>query len=309
MTSSTPSQVPGAVTGSLAVPNNKSFKVADAVGYASTVFAGKQAQMVEVCTYVTDRGFVPKELINNEVSWFYGNLGIDDVYFQQESIETIAQHIMSLYAAKIHALHQNEKSLEINLERETEEAYRLESFRSFGTVSSSLSSMLRCYFVRKCVFAKPEPTSAEENNIHLVGDKHFLEKATENTLEIYQNVMKQVLVRSGPVIEMFDVPNSREKRLVIGFRHRTTRHSLLPFPICITTMICSLPANMSSSSPTACQSSVSFPNRLGSEYTALSSIADINNSTHVEVLSKIKKRLRTDTFTRDYILDIIKMYP
>ncbi|KAH6562916.1 hypothetical protein BASA62_008844, partial [Batrachochytrium salamandrivorans] len=406
MTSSTPSQVPGAVTGSLAVPNNKSFKVADAVGYASTVFAGKQAQMVEVCTYVTDRGFVPKELINNEVSWFYGNLGIDDVYFQQESIETIAQHIMSLYAAKIHAYIKNEKSLEINLERETEEgavyihtskpgvsllngpkyeskiaekyldvstnkqAYRLESFRSFGTVSSSLSSMLRCYFVRKCVFAKPEPTSAEENNIHLVGDKHFLEKATENTLEIYQNVMKQVLVRSGPVIEMFDVPNSREKRLVIGFRHRTTRQFFAALSDLYhyydlfsarkyveqfsngVSIICLYLNQIPNSTAPPIESSIfqvikeasliyclpttplqsffqqgtlsvqeaiygyvgwifaqHFLNRLGSEYTALSSIADINNSTHVEVLSKIKKRLRTDTFTRDYILDIIKMYP
>jgi glutamate dehydrogenase len=35
----------------------------------------------------------------------------------------------------------------------------------------------------------------------------------------------------------------------------------------------------------------------------------MNNMAHVEVLSKIKKRLRSDTFTREYILDIIKMYP
>lgn len=52
-----------------------------------------------------------------------------------------------------------------------------------------------------------------------------------------------------------------------------------------------------------------FLNRLGSEFKALSSIIDTNNMAHVEVLSKIKKRLRTDTFTREYILDIIKLYP
>ena len=52
-----------------------------------------------------------------------------------------------------------------------------------------------------------------------------------------------------------------------------------------------------------------FLNRLGSEYNALSHILDSANTTHIEVLTKIKKRLRQDTFTREYILDIIKLYP
>ena len=42
------------------------------------------------------------------------------MYFQQESIETIAQHIMALYGAKIFAYIKNEKSLNIHLERATE---------------------------------------------------------------------------------------------------------------------------------------------------------------------------------------------
>nr|KAJ3412067.1 NAD-dependent glutamate dehydrogenase [Polyrhizophydium stewartii] len=328
------------------------------------------------------------------------------MYFQQESVETIAQHIMSLYAAKIFAYIKNEKSLEIHLERETDEgavyihtsrpgvstltgpkyeqkidtkyldvstnklSYRLESFRSTGTVSSSLPTTLRCYFIRKCSFVKPEPTPEEEANIRLVGDVHFLEKATDNTLEIYQNIMKQVLVRSGPVIEMFDVPNSREKRLVIGFRQRTTqqffsalsdlyhyydlfsvRKYVEQFSNGVTIMCLYLNQIPGSTAPpiensifqvikeasliyclptTPLQSffqqgklsvqeaiygyigwifAQHFLNRLGSEFTALSSITDVNNPTHVEVLTKIKKRLRTDTFTRDYILDIIKLYP
>lgn len=52
-----------------------------------------------------------------------------------------------------------------------------------------------------------------------------------------------------------------------------------------------------------------FLNRLGNEYSALNSILDPNNTSHQEVLTKIKKRLRVETFTREYILDIIKMYP
>ena len=51
----------------------------------------------------------------------------------------------------------------------------------------------------------------------------FLEKASENTLEIYQNVMNTVLKRYGPVIEVFEVEGTRERRLVIGTRMGATR--------------------------------------------------------------------------------------
>lgn len=52
-----------------------------------------------------------------------------------------------------------------------------------------------------------------------------------------------------------------------------------------------------------------FLNRLGGEYTALASVIDVANTAHAEVLARIKKRLRSDTFTREYILDVIKLYP
>jgi glutamate dehydrogenase len=52
-----------------------------------------------------------------------------------------------------------------------------------------------------------------------------------------------------------------------------------------------------------------FLNRLGSEYLALTTILDRTNPIHEEVLNKMKKRLRQETFTREYILDIISQYP
>lgn len=41
-------------------------------GYAVTVFEGKHDQMLKVCAHIEEKGFIPKELINNEVAWFYG---------------------------------------------------------------------------------------------------------------------------------------------------------------------------------------------------------------------------------------------
>ncbi|KAJ3222009.1 NAD-dependent glutamate dehydrogenase [Clydaea vesicula] len=374
--------------------------------YKGNIFAGKQDQLKAVCVYIEEKGFIPKEMVKNEVTWFYQNLGIDDMYFQLEEVGTIANHIMSLYGAKIFAYIRNEKGLDLHLEREGEEravyihtskpgismvtgtqyekridtkylditsktqAFRLESYRSLGTVSSSLSTQLRCYFIRKCSFVTPDPTPEQAGDIRLVSDKIFLEKASDHTLGIYEKIMRQVLVRTGPVIEKFDMANSNEKRLVIGYKHRgtqsffsalsdlyhyydlySTRKYVEQFSNGVS--ICSLYLAQVPNSPsppiehsifqvmkeasliyclptTPLQSffqtgklsvqeaiygyvgwifAQHFLNRLGGEYNALTSIVDQKNNTHVEVLSRIKKRLRSDTFTREYILDIIKLYP
>jgi glutamate dehydrogenase len=81
-----------------------------------------------------------------------------------------------------------------------------------------MSTQLRCYFVTKCNFVNPNPTGAHALDIKQVSDKKFLEKATENTLEIYQRIVTNALERSGPVIEIYDIENSNQKRLVIGYK-------------------------------------------------------------------------------------------
>jgi glutamate dehydrogenase len=57
-----------------------------------------------------------------------------------------------------------------------------------------------------------------------VSDPVFLEKASENTLDIYQDIMWNVESRYGPVIEVFEVEGTRERRLVIGYKMGATTH-------------------------------------------------------------------------------------
>jgi glutamate dehydrogenase len=99
-------------------------------------------------------------------------------------------------------------------------AFRLETYRSAGAISSTISQQLRCYFVSRCEFPS-SPISRNDQgqtNIRSVSDASFLEKASENTLDVYQAVMNEVERRDGPVIEMFEVEDSRERRVVIGFK-------------------------------------------------------------------------------------------
>ncbi|KAG5456179.1 MAG: hypothetical protein BJ554DRAFT_4148, partial [Olpidium bornovanus] len=379
------------------------------------------------------------------------NLGIDDMYFMLESVESISNNILALYGAKISAYTKNDNDLVIDLERETDDgaiyihtsrpgvsqlsgpqherridsryldatqkdtAYRLESYRSLGTVSNTVTTQLRCYFVAKCNFVNPEPTLEQQTDIRQISDRLFLEKASENTLEVYASIIKNVLQRTGPVIEMYETENSRERRVVIGYRRGltarraplsqrstqtffsamsdlyhyydlySTRKYVEQFSNGVTVLSVYLNQVANSKAPpiehsiyqvikeasliyclpttplqylfqtnklsgswfplpkflevkirlSVCVGSLTFVgasictravqeaiygyvgwifaqhflNRLGSEYTTLLNVLDTNNSSHIEVLTKIKKRLRTDTFTREYILDIIKMYP
>lgn len=107
-------------------------------------------------------------------------------------------------------------------------AYRLETFRSLGHISATTSQQLRCYFVTKCDFShQPASTRTDgKTDIRTVSDRVFLEKATENTLEIYQKIMWSVEKRYGPVIEVFEVEGTRERRVVMGFKMNSTSHFL-----------------------------------------------------------------------------------
>lgn len=105
--------------------------------------------------------------------------------------------------------------------------YRLETFRATGSISATASQQLRCYFVTKCHFpAQLAPSSRTDGltDIRSVSDPVFLEKASENTLEIYQKIMWQVESRYGPVMEVFEVEGTRERRLVIGYKMGGTSH-------------------------------------------------------------------------------------
>jgi glutamate dehydrogenase len=43
----------------------------DESGYVSTHFAGKDDQMLKVYSFIKEKGFIPEELVDSEVAWFY----------------------------------------------------------------------------------------------------------------------------------------------------------------------------------------------------------------------------------------------
>ncbi len=365
--------------------------------------------MLVVMDQIEEKGFIPPEFVESETNWFYNELGIDDMYFQTETVPAIVNHILSLYAGKVAAYARDDGRLEIRLDKEavdhavyidtskpgvsvidgpryeqridekyingstSENSYRVETFRSGSHLPGEKDQQLRCYFVYKCHFANPNP-GPQETKLELIGEKRFLQKSTNNTKAIYQEVMNNAVTRTGPVIEMFEMEASREKRLVIAYRQgsamgmfsalsdlyhyygcTSSRKYVEQFSNGMTIMsiyLRPLPQTVSNARHPPIEASIHqimkeasllycipqnkfqglfasgrlslqetiyahcvwvfvghFLNRLGSEYDSLASVLDANNSIHVEMLSKIKRRLRTETFTSDYILEIINKYP
>ncbi|KAL8972875.1 MAG: hypothetical protein Q9183_000302 [Haloplaca sp. 2 TL-2023] len=425
----TPGRQPSPQPTHLGVPGSSQQRLVPDTGsgYVAPKFEGKEQQMDQgkvipgplcrvrradeqiVMDQIEEKGFLPSEFVEAETNWFYNELGIDDMYFQTESVPAIVNHILSLYAGKVAAFARDDGKLEIRLDKEAadhavyidtsqpgvsvahgpryeqridekyingsvrDNSYRVESFRSASHLPGEKDSQLRCYFVYQCYFANPNP-GLEETNLDIIGEKRFLQKATQNTRDIYQEVMNHAVTRTGPVIETFEMDGSREKRLVIAYRQgsamglfsalsdlyhyygaTSSRKYVEQFSNGITIMSIYLrplpqtPATMKhppieasihqimkevsllycipqnklqghfQSSRLSLQETIyahcvwvfvgHFLNRLGSEYTSLASLLDRNNSAHAEMLAKIKRRLRTETFTSDYILEIINKYP
>jgi glutamate dehydrogenase len=320
---------------------------------------------------------------------------------------SVVNHIHSLYAAKVAAYARDDKMPDIRLDKEAADhavyidtskpgvsviggpqyeqridkkylntkgntAYRVESFRSETPLPGSEDQQLRCYFIYQCEFENPTPAPGE-TDIDIIGDKRFLQKATENTRAIYQEILQIANTRTGPVIEFFDIEKSRDKRLVVAYKQgsalglfsalsdlyhyyglTTSRKYVEQFSNGYTVMslyLRQLPGTAATKHPhieasihqiikevsllycipqtkfqtlfatsrLSLQETVyahcvwvfvtHFLNRLGNEYTALASILNVENSAHAELLSKLKRRLRAETFTADYILEIINAYP
>ncbi|ERS98033.1 NAD-specific glutamate dehydrogenase [Sporothrix schenckii ATCC 58251] len=406
-----PSPQPSHISSSLSRASGNGHRIlrSATVGYVAPEFKGRSQQMKEVGDTIRNAGWIPDSLVDKQITWFYNELGIDDVYFQLERVDVIANHITSLYAARVAANSREDKREEIRLDMEAydhaiyidtsepgksaisgpryetrleskyldgsdlSKRFRVETFRSPGVLgdASTPRASLRCYFVYQCQFVDPaaDPT---ESRLEVISDRMFLAKATKNTKQIYQEIIELAVSRTGPVIEVFDIEDSQEKRLVVAFRSRTargmfsalsdlyhyygvtsSRKYVEQFSNGITVMSIYLrPAanldrgfppleqsihqitkeisllycvpynklhNLFASGELSLQEAIyghcvwvfvqHFLNRLGSEYASLSDALDVKNNAHMLLLSKLKRRLRTETFTPDYILEIVSSYP
>ncbi|KAI8397790.1 Glutamate/Leucine/Phenylalanine/Valine dehydrogenase [Nakaseomyces glabratus] len=83
------------------VPEIATLSISSMSDYHVFDFPGKEQQREQVVDLLDQQGFIPDDLIEQEVDWFYNSLGIDDLFFSRESPQLIANIVHSLYASKL----------------------------------------------------------------------------------------------------------------------------------------------------------------------------------------------------------------
>lgn len=236
-------------------PDHKLSRKAS-IGYNPLKFAGKLSQKDVVMDVLRKQNWIPAQKVRDEVELYYG-IGIDDLYFSETSVDTIAGHVLSLYGAKCKAAGRpSDEGLQVQMTVEEddhavyidtsfpgvtnvdgplyeerlesrylnfkpgndERIFRLETFRSNMEGVGKKGQELRSYFVNQCHFVKADPTPEEDTDLDLISDKTFLEKVTANTKMIYQKMITAVRSRTGPVIDRYEVEGTGEWRIVIGLK-------------------------------------------------------------------------------------------
>lgn len=213
-------------------------------GYHATEFSGKQQQMEKVMDAIDASGLVPEALIEQEVAFFYQQLGIEDTYFASESIDNIASNILALYSAKVAAEASGEEATFVHHKKITDDhavyfetgndnvfekeiddqffdnttdasTYRMESFNSTLTSGESV----KCHFVYKNDFTKVDAGSS----IDSISDNTFAKIASTYTKTLYSEVLQELDSTEGPVIKHYTLAANGEVRIVIGFKRGTSQ--------------------------------------------------------------------------------------
>jgi len=100
--------------------------------------------------------------------------------------------------------------------------FRLACYRTTGTVSNSSPVHLRLYYLTKPLFAEGnDHISPNETDLYKIGDVSFLEKSSDHTKKVYQEVMNEVVTKQGPVIKFYPY-QTNGARLVIAYRRGST---------------------------------------------------------------------------------------
>ena len=195
------------------------------------------------------QGNFKSEMIESEMQWFFGELGIGRYYFETTSKTTMARHIESLRAAEIIA--ENSKSQEVKVdirsERKSEcfyfiddtldktteielriedffDSYRLECYRTKG--KSLDTSFLRLYFVSKPHFdADNKPPDSFLSNIN----KEFLATCSDEAGKRYERVYNTSRELLFPYVEISRKYQTKETRILISLPPHSSRDFLSKF--------------------------------------------------------------------------------
>ncbi|HNS05589.1 MAG TPA: hypothetical protein PKH53_06255, partial [Candidatus Saccharicenans sp.] len=194
-------------------------------------------QLQKIETIILKDNYFPAESVRQEIETFCTGLGLPQQYFRTVPLETIARHIEALKAGQILAMVRGEKTLRIDLARESEEealylvednhfraleieeriekkypGFRIQSYRSTEKLHGL--EYLRWYLVKKPGLPARGIT-AEETDLKKIADKEFVASISKEAFDHYQTLIKKNKGKESPLIEAVHVGKEKNLRITI----------------------------------------------------------------------------------------------
>jgi glutamate dehydrogenase len=194
-------------------------------------------QLQKIEAIILKDNYFPAESVRQEIETFCTGLGLPQQYFRTVPLETIARHIEALKAGQILAMVRGEKTLRIDLARESEEealylvednhfraleieeriekkypGFRIQSYRSTEKLHGL--EYLRWYLVKKPGLPA-RGTTAEETDLKKIADKEFVTSISKEAFDHYQTLIKKNKGKESPLIEAAHVGKEKNLRITI----------------------------------------------------------------------------------------------
>ena len=184
-------------------------------------------QKQSVIKLVTDEGVFSFSVVRDSVEYFYDKLGLHPKYFAHFSSEEIATHIHLLLAATKMAQAIKSKSIKFHIEKEDsafylctmdsetshvteklvanyvdrkliqKQAFSVVYMRSDNVAFVGADEPLGIFIVSRSEFENakslPKDELADEDDVRVIGSRHFLEAKSADSLQNYQRLMTRVM--------------------------------------------------------------------------------------------------------------------
>ena len=208
-------------------------------------------QKETVLKLVVDEGVFSYSVVRESVEYFYSFLGLHPKYYAHFTADEIATHIHLLMAATKMAQAIKSKSIKFHIEKEDsafylctldtetshvtdklvsgyvdrklaqKEAFSVVYMQSDNVAFVGADQPLGIYIVSRSEFtnAKTIPVAelADEDDLKIIGSRHFLEAKSEQSLQNYQQLLTRVMNTRSTIlqVEANDVPG--ETGYVVSF--------------------------------------------------------------------------------------------
>uniref|UniRef100_A0A7S4I5S4 Glutamate/phenylalanine/leucine/valine/L-tryptophan dehydrogenase C-terminal domain-containing protein n=1 Tax=Vannella robusta TaxID=1487602 RepID=A0A7S4I5S4_9EUKA len=104
-------------------------------------------------------------------------------------------------------------------------AFRVQVFRTAGTVSFSSKTKLRMYFVQQSKFPTDEPVDIKEPiDLLKIGDSRYVDAASDVFQKDLVLVLSNAQNQLGPAVKVIELSTTEEIRIVVAYRHGTTHN-------------------------------------------------------------------------------------